>query len=142
MVMAFNFELITRHVPTKGFSWQTAVVLVVNLATAGLLGFFTMDFPAPDTSNLLMTFANSILGGIVISCVSLNNLADSPYKVVIALLLMYLFVMLGLPHCVVYAFLHVDFGTLLLVIAGNLIGGGLLRFISNSLEELERNCWK
>lgn len=128
IVMVFDLGLITRFVPTHTYTAsnlaQLVVILVVNLITANLLGSLS-DFSATPPNNL---FWWSVLGGIVIGLVSLNHKIRTSYQVAVALLLMYIFVMLGLPHCVVYAFLGADFPTLMIVVAGNLFGGVLLNF--------------
>lgn len=131
MVMVFNAELITRRIPTAGVMGNelgcAICVLLGNLLSAWLLGFLA-DLPAPQM-DLLPLFGKAIIGGAMIGLVSVNNLQDTPYKVPVALLLMYIFVMTGMPHAVVYAFLHSDPLTLLVCIAGNVVGGLLLRGI-------------
>ena len=128
MVMAFDFHLITRFVPTHRFFgvpanfWVGFIVLAANLITAYLVGLL-VDFSPTPPDNL---FWQSVLGGMVIGLVSVNNIFPSQYKVLIAALLMYAFIILGLPHCVVYAFYNADFPTLLIVVAGNLVGGAIL----------------
>lgn len=128
LVMVFDLGLITRFNPTHTYTSQNLakllVILVVNLITANLLGNLT-TLTATPPDNL---FWLSVLGGIVIGLVSLNHKIATPYKVAVALMLMYIFVDLGLPHCVVYAFLGVDFPTLMVVVAGNLVGGMALNF--------------
>lgn len=128
LVMVFDLGLITRFNPTHTYTSQNLakllVILVVNLITANLLGNLTTITATPP-DNL---FWFSVLGGIVIGLVSLNHKIATPYKVAVALMLMYIFVDLGLPHCVVYAFLGVDFPTLMVVVAGNLVGGMALNF--------------
>lgn len=128
LVMVFDLGLITRFNPTHTYTSQNLakllVILVVNLITANLLGNLT-TLTATPPDNL---FWYSVLGGIVIGLVSLNHKIATPYKVAVALMLMYIFVDLGLPHCVVYAFLGVDFPTLMVVVVGNLVGGMALNF--------------
>lgn len=128
VVMVFNLGLITRFTPTHSFTSfnlaRLVIILVVNLITANLMGSLA-NFSATPPDNL---FWWSVLGGVVIGLVSLNHMLTTPYKVSLALLLMYIFVMLGLPHCVVYAFLGADFPTLMTVVAGNLVGGVALNF--------------
>lgn len=134
MVMAFDLKLITRFVPTgkKIGLLDTLIVLAVNLIAAWTAGYFS-PFSAPSPDNL---FLFSILGGIVIGLVSWNNIFASPYKVVTAMLLMYMFVHLGLPHVVVYAFLHADLGAIAVVGAGNILGGLGLRAAFYGLKTL------
>lgn len=128
LVMVFDLGLITRFTPTHTFSSanlaKLLIILIVNLLTANLLGSM-VDLPIATPNNL---FLWSIVGGVVIGLVSINHKLATPYKVVVALLLMYIFVDLGMPHCVVYAFLGVDFPTLMVVVAGNLLGGVCLNF--------------
>lgn len=135
-VMAFDLKLITRHVPTspKLRFWETVAVLTINLLVAGLAGLFSPYTVSPPDHLFLM----SIAGGIVIGLVSLNNLYKSPYQLALATMLMYEFVMCGLPHCVVYSFYNVDFPTLLIVTAGNLLGGLVLRFSFEVLDKLRK----
>ena len=129
MVMRFDWHLITRHFPTQPLNKVlTPLIIVCNLLFAYLIGLFS-DLTITPTQDVLYLFLTSIAGGAVIGLVSLNNLTDHPYKVPIALLLMYVFVMLGLPHCVVYAFLNVSLSTLLVVLAGNVVGGLALRWL-------------
>lgn len=123
LVVVFDLGLITRFVPTHTFTSaniaKLVLILVANLLTAYILGLFTsLSITPPDH-----LFVWSIIGGIVMGLVSLNHLLTTQYRVVIALLLMYIFVSLKLPHCVVYAFLGADFPTLITVVAGNLLGG-------------------
>lgn len=126
MVMQFDWNLITRHIPTgRILSLNTIIILFVNLLVAYLFGLcFPLEVTPPD--NL---FWMSVAGGAVIGLVSLNNLTTNKYKIPIAILLMYIFVMLGLPHCVVYAFLGAEPTTLLIVVLGNIVGGILLRLL-------------
>ena len=128
VVLVFDLGLITRFTPTHTFSSSNLakllIILIFNLITANLLGPLS-SFSATPPDNL---FWWSVLGGVVIGLVSLNHKISTPYKLVVALLLMYIFVDLGLPHCVVYAFLGVDFPTLMVVVAGNLVGGMALNF--------------
>jgi len=135
-VMAFDLKLITRHVPTspKLRFFETVAVLAINLLVAELAGVFSPYTVSPPEH----LFALSIAGGVVIGLVSLNNLYKSPYQLALATMLMYMFVMCGLPHCVVYAFYNVDFPTLLIVIAGNLLGGLVLRFSFEVLDKLRK----
>lgn len=123
IVMVFDLGLITRFTPTHSYSLKNIlaglIILASNVLIASLLGQLSSLTVNPPENLFLW----SILGGIVIGLVSLNNMMHTPYKVALALLLMYIFVMIKLPHCVVYAFYNVDFPTLLTVIAGNIIGG-------------------
>lgn len=125
LVMAFDLGLITRYTPTapKFKIVDSLIILAVNLAVAYIAGLFAPFSPVLPDHLFLM----SIAGGAVIGLVSWNNIVPSPYKVPLFLLLMYIFVMLGLPHVVVLSFLNASPVDLLIVGAGNIVGGLLVR---------------
>lgn len=125
LVMAFDLGLITRYTPTapKFKIVDFLIILAVNLGVAGIAGLFSPLTVTPPDNLFLMAVA----GGAVIGLVSWNNIVDSPYKVALYLLIMYVFIELGLAHCVVYSFLGADVPTMLIVTAGNIVGGLLVR---------------
>lgn len=133
MCMAFDLDLITRYTPTapKLNLWEWAAIFVINLGVAGIAGIFSPLTATPPDNLFLM----SIAGGIVIGLVSQNNLFATPYKVALALMIMYCFIQLNIPHVVVYAFLGVDLPTLFIVAIGNLLGGLILRYSFKFLKD-------
>ena len=131
LTMAFNLGLITRFVPTHTYTSRNIVKLLIitlsNLLIAhnvGKLVSFSVEVP----QNALYGFWWALLGGVVIGLVELNNKIKTPYQPIIALILIYGFVELKMPHAVVWAFCHAPIQDLLIVLIGNLVGGVALNF--------------
>lgn len=140
LIIYFDLNLITREIPlntknTPESIQNTCVVLLLNVFTAFFVGLFLPK----QALNLNPSFMNSILGGIVIGLVSLVAKYKKTYKEIIIIILMFCFVYLKLPHCVVYAFYSgIDFHNaiyLLPVISGNIIGGLLIKGINAKLRK-------
>lgn len=125
-----GLELITRAVPI-GKNWKDCVIIGAgNFVAAMLAGFFLKGFGHfPDT--IPVNIWGAIGTGIIIGLVSVANKKKGPYTVPVTFMLMFSFVYLKLPHCVVSAFylggLRLvgvkEWLGFLSVLAGNIIGG-------------------
>ena len=135
LVIVLDLGLITRSVPSGKPFKECVGTLAINILVAFVLGVLlcnTGNYP----HTLDGTFLGGIATGIIIGLISIANIHQSKYTVLITMILMFSFVYLKLPHCVVYAFYvgalsHItatDFMTLVTVICGNIIGGMIVRF--------------
>lgn len=125
-----GLELITRAVPI-GKNWNDCVLIGAgNFVAAILAGFFLRGFGHfPDT--IPVNIWGAIGTGVIIGLVSVANKKKGPYTVPVTFMLMFSFVYLKLPHCVVSAFylggLRLvgikEWLGFLSVLAGNIIGG-------------------
>lgn len=134
-----GLDLITKAIPTCR-SWRDCVIIgYYNLLTAFAAGVFlrwTGNFPQ-IISLSWETFAGAIGTGIIIGLVGLSNKEKTSYTVPVTFMLMFSFVYLKLPHCVVSAFYlgaisgaGAFFPSLLgfsAVLLGNIIGGLIIR---------------
>lgn len=144
LVIYFNLNLITKDIPTAiantedGSKKYTIVpILIFNLLTAFIVGkIMSYDFELYTNA----TINNSILGGAVIGIVSLIAMENYDYKELLIMLLMFCFVYLKLPHCVVYAFyggLEVQIlKSLPIVVLGNIIGGSIVGLMHRAVTRL------
>lgn len=145
LVIIFDLGLVTRSVPSGDDLTHCICACCVNLVTAGVLGTmytganqFAMTF-APPWEYLLPAVGT----GIIIGLVSLVNKHHSEYTVLMTMMLMFSFVYLKLPHCVVYAVYvaanrHTSTGgasALAVVTLGNIIGGLIVRFSGYIIRE-------
>lgn len=135
LVITLDLGLITRSVPSgKSFN-ECVETLFFNLLIAFLFGIL-LDWTGDYPQMLNGTFYGAIATGIIIGLASIANIHQSKYTIIITMILMFSFVYLGLPHCVVYAFYigalpHLTFAecfSLLTVICGNVVGGMIVRF--------------
>ena len=133
-MITLDLGLITRSVPSGKPVKECVGVLLANLLVAFVLGVL-LGYPGICPQTLNGTFYGAIGTGIIIGLASIANIYQSKYTIIITMILMFSFVYLGLPHCVVYAFYlgalphitSVDFMTLLSVIGGNIVGGMIIR---------------
>ena len=145
IVIAFDLGLITRAVPSGKSTEECFIVGLANLVTAALAGFLLADmgdFPQEITCSL----TGAVATGIIIGLVSISNKVKSRYSVLITMILMFSFVYLKLPHCVVYAFYcgaaRALYGTsnwlnMCSVVAGNVVGGLIVRFCYQAWNKYE-----
>lgn len=135
LVISLDLGLITRSVPSGKSLKDCMIAYGVNLIVSVILGLMLNDY-GTYPQQLTGTFIGGIATGIVIGLVSIVNKHNTEYKTIITMILMFAFVYLKLPHCVVYAFY---FGTLdnvtwasalslLFVTLGNIVGGLLVRY--------------
>ena len=136
-VIVLNLGLITRSVPSGGSVGECVIIALYNLFTAFLCGIFLGGFGNFPTT-VEPNFWGAVGTGIIIGLVSLVNREETPYKVPVTIMLMFSFVYLKLPHCVVSAFyagnilsttkdLSALWG-LFMVLIGNVAGGCVVRF--------------
>lgn len=145
IVIAFDLGLITRAIPGGQSTEECFIIGIVNLVTAALAGIVLADmgeFPQEITYSL----TGAIATGIIIGLVSISNKVKSRYSVLITMILMFTFVYLKLPHCVVYAFYCGAARTLYGasnwfnmcgVVAGNVVGGLIVRFCYQAWNKYE-----
>lgn len=143
IVISFDLGLITRAVPGGQLTEECFIIGFVNLVTAALAGFILSDmgnFP----QDLACSLSGAVATGIIIGLVSISNKVSSRYSVLITMILMFSFVYLKLPHCVVYAFYcgaaRVVYGSsnwfnLCVVTIGNIVGGMIIRFFYLTLSK-------
>lgn len=140
LVISLNLDLTTRTIPTE-MKWDKAlIVLSANLITSVLIGLLFQGYKIPPINT---RFRDAIIAGLVIGLVSLVNGKQSlKYKTVVTLMLMYAFVWLKLPHCVVYAFymgVDIEYWEFLpRVIAGNVIGGVLIGLLAIAYRRINK----
>ena len=143
LVISLDLGLITRSVPS-GKPFRSCVsTCCINLVVSFLMGLLLSN-SGTYPPQLTGTLGGGIATGIVIGLVSVVNKLKSDYKTIITMILMFTFVYLKLPHCVVYAFYFGALETLtwnsalslLLVTIGNLIGGSIVRY---SMVILDKN---
>ena len=135
LVITLDLGLITRSVPSGRPVKECFGTLCINLLVAFVLGVLlsrTGNYP----QTLGGTFGGGVATGIIIGMASIANKYQSKYTIIITMILMFSFVYLGLPHCVVYAFYigaltHITTAeclTLLFVTLGNIVGGAIVRY--------------
>lgn len=144
LIIHFGLSLITRDCPLGLPARSVTVTLAVNIAAAFLVG---LAF-AGKTGEVCMKadVFESILTGLIIGFVALVNRDRGLYTLPLTLLLMYAFVYLKLPHCVVYGFylplcdagLGLKLICLAYAIAGNVIGGILIHIFDVAVKEVKR----
>lgn len=135
LVIALDLGLITRSVPSGKPVKDCITTCGVNLIVSYLMGLL-LSTSGTYPQQLTGTLLGGISTGIVIGLVSVVNKRNSEYKTIITMILMFTFVYLKLPHCVVYAFYFGALDTitwvsalsLLLVTIGNIIGGSIVRY--------------
>ncbi len=137
LVIIFDLGLITRAIPSGASVFQCIVTAGVNFIVAYLVGWLLHscgNFP----QEIPIDIVGAIATGIVIGLVSAVNKHKSEYTVVVTIMLMFSFVYLHIPHCVVCAFYlgakttaatPADLVGLLTVVFGNVLGGLIIRFI-------------
>jgi formate/nitrite transporter FocA (FNT family) len=143
LVISLDLGLITRSVPSGKSLKDCLVTYSVNLFVACVLGLMLND-TGVYPQQLTGTFGGAIGTGIVIGLVSIVNKRNANYKVIITMVLMFTFVYLKLPHCVVYAFYFGALETvtwasalsLILVTLGNVVGGLIVRYSIEKLDKL------
>lgn len=146
LVIVLNLDLVTRAVPSGVPYGECAVILVFNLLVAALAGLLLRTcgtFPP----SIKPSFFPAVATGIIIGLVSLVNIKQTSYTVPATLMLMFSFVYLKLPHCVVCAFYYGaspvnalrNLPGLLSVVAGNLIGGLIIRYLFILCKKLEKD---
>ena len=145
LIIHFGLSLITRDCPLGLPAGSVAVTLAVNIAAACLLG---LCFTGKINGEVCMKadLFGSVLTGLIIGFVALVNRDRGLYTLPLTLLLMYAFVYLKLPHCVVYGFYLPLCGTglglklicLAYAIAGNVIGGILIHIFDVAVKEVKR----
>lgn len=147
LVIYFDLNLITREIPLKStpqimskrIPCNALIILTINLLTAYVIGAaanLQIAVKQPD-------FMNSVLAGIVIGLVSIIAKEGKSYKEIMILILMFCFVYLKLPHCVVWAF----YGGLdpfylpyiCPIVAGNIVGGLIIGLIYQWLKKAKNN---
>lgn len=135
LCMDLKMHLITRAIPLKPYIPTCGNILLFNLLSAmacGLVVKFTFMHTVP---RLNPDFIGAILTGIIIGIIAVINKKNmnGTYKIIITMLLMFAFVYLKLPHCVVYAFwfgcMECSFINLLIAVAGNIVGGLIIFLI-------------
>lgn len=135
LVVGFNLGLITRSVPGGDSFTDCFITLATNIMTAMCFGLLLRNTGTyPET--LEASIGGAIVTGIVIGLVSVSNKFNSRYAEWITMILMFSFVYLHLPHCMVYAFYFgtlpmitmQELGTLALVTVGNILGGLIVRY--------------
>lgn len=133
-VIVFDLGLITRAIPSGESFSICLVTLGINSVIATCMGFFLYSF-----GNFPTTFGgfwSAVATGIVIGFVSLMNKENNKYTVFTTIMLMFSFVYLRLPHCVVCAFYlgtnrnitYNDVFSLFYVVIGNILGGLIIRY--------------
>ncbi|MBQ8935500.1 MAG: hypothetical protein IJ049_03765 [Oscillospiraceae bacterium] len=137
LVIIFDLGLITRAVPSGASAPQCGVTAGVNFLAAYAAGWLLHSCGSfPDA--IPVDFVGAIATGIVIGLVSAVNRHKSEYTVVVTIMLMFSFVYLHIPHCVVCAFYLgakmtavtlTDVLGLVTVIIGNILGGLVIRLI-------------
>lgn len=137
LVIVLDLGLVTRAVPSGEDVAHCVSALAVNILTAWVLGLMYLGVPefAVEFGHPSEYFLPAVATGIIIGLVSVVNKHKSEYTVPMTFMLMWTFVYLGLPHCVVYAVYlaancMVDSTgamVLLSVIAGNIAGGLIVR---------------
>ena len=142
LVISLDLGLITRSVPSGKSVSDCAITCLVNVIVSFLLGLL-LSASGAYPQQLNGTFGSAIATGIVIGFVSVVNKHKSEYTTLITMILMFSFVYLKLPHCVVYAFYLGALDTitlesclsLLIVTFGNVIGGAIVRISMNILNK-------
>ncbi|MBS5433087.1 MAG: hypothetical protein KHY12_04900 [Firmicutes bacterium] len=144
-VIILNLGLITRSVPSgEGFK-NCGIILIVNIAVAIIAGLSLRSCGSFPTI-IKPALVPAIGTGIIIGLVSVANIKKTNYTVPVTFMLMFSFVYLKIPHCVVCAFYYgaspqnaiENMPGLLVVIVGNIIGGLIIRYlfkICNALSE-------
>ena len=135
LVVDLNLGLITRSIPSGMSVKDCAKTFGMNLIVAFVLGLL-LSGSGTYPQQLTGTFGGGIATGIVIGFVSIVNKCKSEYRSIITMILMFAFVYLKLPHCVVYAFYFgaldtmtwVSAESLVFVTVGNIIGGLIVRW--------------
>ena len=127
-----RLELITRAVPLGRKVGEACIIGAGNFIGALLAGaalWWTGKYPPSISINIW----GAIATGIIIGLVSVANTEGTAYTVPVTFMLMFSFVYLKLPHCVVSAFyvgnsvvggyLANTLPGFLVVLVGNVIGG-------------------
>ena len=135
LVISLNLGLITRSIPSGNSIQSCCITCLTNITIAIILGLL-LSGSGNYPNQLNATISGGIATGIIIGLVSVVNIRKSDYTILITMILMFSFVYLKLPHCVVYAFYFgalpqitlVEFITLMKVICGNIIGGLIVRY--------------
>lgn len=97
-----------------------------------------------NNEDLTALFAQAALGGMVIGTVCTVNSVYSKVQVPTIFLLMFVFVYMKMPHCVVYL-VHIfynnifDIRTFLMILLGNCIGGYLI-YLTRYYIEVVNGC--
>lgn len=149
LVIDLDLGLITRSVPSGDSSSKCCYTAMINIVVALLLGLLLGDVGNYPTV-LNVSFGGAVATGVIIGLVSVANKYSGRYTILITMILMFSFVYLRLPHCVVYAFYlgalpmitWEGIWSVLVTIAGNVGGGLLVRFYVREMlfgDEISRN---
>ena len=136
--VVLGLDLITRAVPIGIPARDCVTIGLFNFVSAFIAGLLLKNFGA-FPKEISPDFWGAIGTGIIIGLVSVVNKKSGPYTVVVTLMLMFSFVYLKLPHCVVTAFY---LGTILgvgafwsslwsfvVIVVGNIIGGLIVNVV-------------
>lgn len=137
LVVVFDLGLITRAVPSGASAPQCGMTAGVNFLVAYAAGWLLRSC-GTFLDAIPVDFVGAIATGIVIGLVSAVNKHKSEYTVAVTIMLMFSFVYLHIPHCVVCAFYLgaktaavtlTDVLGLVTVMIGNILGGLVIRLI-------------
>jgi formate/nitrite transporter FocA (FNT family) len=143
LIIHFGLSLITRDCPLGYPANSVVTTLIFNVAAACMVG---CAFIGRIEVSMKSDLFESILTGLIIGFVALCNRYKGIYTLPLTLMLMYAFVYLKLPHCVVYGFyfplckaaVGTKFVCLAYAVAGNIIGGLLIHWFDTVIREVKR----